>query len=477
MQNCGRTTPNFPTREARAGARRAGRLATRILGVVISLFFFALAAAAQTTVPPSVLTQHYDIGRTGQNAAETALTTTNVNSTLFGKLFALSVDGQVYAQPLYVPGVTIPGQGTHNVVYVATENDSLYAFDADIGGAPLWNITLLTNGGTAVPNTYVVAYDINPQIGVTGTPVIDPSTNTLYVVAKSLESATVTQRLHAIDITSGAEKFGGPVVLQASVPGTGPGSTSGTMPFNRLWKNQRRGLLLLNGYVYIGFAAHGDNGPWHGWILSYNAATLAQAGVWCTSPNGIGGGLWGAGSGLAADTMGTGRIFVATGNGDFPVSSNVVPNPAPAPSSSVDFGDSMVQLTASAGQITPTDYFTPYNSASLDAADTDLGSGGVLIPPDQGGPYQHILIEVGKQGHILRRKPGRHDQRWQPLLQWLQQRSGNHSDDNGERRTVGCAGVLERQRVLPGQRQLSEILRASERFAFYKPNVAVRDDH
>src|SRR5277367_5540132 len=398
MQNCGRTTPNFQMREPKAATRRASRLATQVFGVVISLPFFALAAAAQTI--PSVLTQHNDISRTGQNTAETALTTANVNSTLFGKLFALSVDGQVYAQPLYVPGVTIPGLGTHNVVYVATENDSLYAFDADIGGAPLWQITLLTNGGSSLPNTYIVAYDINPQIGVTGTPVIDPSTNTLYVVAKSLESATVTQRLHAIDITSGAEKFGGPVILHGSVPGTGPGSTSGTMPFNRLWENQRPGLLLLNVYVYIGFAAHGDNGPWHGWILSYNATTLAQAGLWCASPNGIGGGLWGAGSGLAADTMGTGRIFVATGNGDFPVTSNVVPNPAPAPSSTVDFGDSMVQLTVSAGQITPTDYFTPYNSASLDSADTDLGSGGVLIPPDQTGPYKHILIEVGKQGHI-----------------------------------------------------------------------------
>ena len=398
MQNCGRTTPNFPMREARAAARRAGRLATRILGVVISLFFFALAAAAQTI--PSVLTQHNDISRTGQNTAETALNTTNVNSTLFGKLFALGVDGQVYAQPLYVPGVTIPGQGMHNVVYVATENDSLYAFDADIGGVPLWKITLLTNGGSALPNTYIVAYDINPQIGVTGTPVIDPSTSTLYVVAKSLESGTITQRLHAIDITSGAEKFGGPVVLQATVPGTGSGSTLGTLPFSPQWENQRPGMLLLNGYVYIGFAAHGDNGPWHGWILSYNAATLAPAGMWCTSPNGIGSGLWGAGSGLAADTVGTGRLFVATGNGDFPVTGNVVPNPAPTPSSSVDFGDSMVQLTTSAGQITPTDYFTPYNSASLDGADTDLGSGGVLIPPNQGGPNQHILIEVGKQGNI-----------------------------------------------------------------------------
>ena len=401
MQNCGRIRPNFQTHEPSAAASRAGCLTIPVLGLVISLFSFALAASAQAPVPPSVLTQHNDISRTGQNTAETALTTTTVNSTLFGKLFALSVDGQVYAQPLYVPGVAIPGQGRHNVVYVATENDSLYAFDADIGGAPQWKVTLLPNGGTAVPSSDVVALDINPVIGITGTPAIDPSTNTLYVVAKSLESGTIVQRLHAIDITSGAEKFSGPVVIQASVPGTGSGSTSGTLTFSSQWENQRPGLLLLNGYVYIGFAAHGDNGPWHGWILSYNAATLAQAGVWCSSPNGIGSGLWGAGAGLAADTMGAGRIFVATGNGDFPVTGNVVPNPAPAPSSTVDFGDNIAQLTtSSAGQITPTDYFTPYNTASLDAADTDLGSGGVLIPPDQIGLNKHILIQVGKQGNI-----------------------------------------------------------------------------
>ncbi|MFZ3217886.1 MAG: chitobiase/beta-hexosaminidase C-terminal domain-containing protein [Candidatus Acidiferrales bacterium] len=345
--------------------------------------------------------QHYDMLRTGQNTAETALTPTNVNATTFGKLFALSVDGQVYAQPLYMPNVTVSGHGSHNVVYVATENDSLYAFDGDIGGAPLWMITLLTNGGTAVPNTDVVAGDINPEIGVTGTPVIDPSSGTLYVVAKSLENGNFVQRLHAIDITSGAEKFGGPVVLQPSVPGTGSGSTTGTLPFSSQWENQRPGLLLLNGYVYVGFASHGDNGPWHGWVLSFNASTLQAAGAWCTSPNGIGGGIWGAGSGLAADTVGTGRIFVSTGNGDYPATGNVVPNPAPAPSASVDFGDSIVQLTTSStGQITPTDYFTPYNSASLDSGDTDLGSGGVLIPPNQGGPYPHILIEVGKQGRI-----------------------------------------------------------------------------
>ncbi len=160
-------------------------------------------------------------------------------------------------------------------------------------------------------------------------------------------------------------------------------------------------MLLINGYVYVGFAAHGDNGPWHGWILSYNASTMKAAGAWCTSPNGIGSGLWASGAGLAADTSGTGRIFVATGNGDYPVTSNVVPNPAPAPSTSVDFGDSLVQLTlSSTGVITPTDYFTPYNTSSLDGSDTDLGSGGVIIPPDQAGTFPHVLVESGKQGRL-----------------------------------------------------------------------------
>jgi len=394
MRTCRRTGLCLPIYNSTFTGRHPGYWGTRISGIAIFLFALSLTASAQTRVT----TQHYDNARTGQNTAETTLTPTNVNSTLFGKLFALSVDGQVYAQPLYMQGITIPGKGTHNVVYVATEHDSVYAFDGDIGGNPFWKVTLLTNGGTTVPNTQVGAADINPEIGVTGTPVIDPTTNTLYVVAKSMEGTNFVQRLHALDITTGAEKFGGPIVIQASVPGTGSGSTTGTLPFNPQWQNQRPGLLLMNGFVYIGFAAHGDNGPWHGWILSYKASTLQQVGAWCTSPNGKGSGLWSAGAGLSADAQG--RIFVATGNGDYPVVGNVVPSPPPAPSTSVDFGDSIVQLSISNGLITPTDYFTPFNTASLDTADTDLGSGGVLIPPDQAGPNPHILVQVGKQGRI-----------------------------------------------------------------------------
>src|SRR5580692_9518631 len=205
-----------------------------------------LAGRAQT----SILTQHYDNARTGQNTNETVLNPTNVNSTTFGKLFALGVDGQVYAQPLYVPGVVIPGQGTHNVLYVATEHDSVYAFDADAGGAPLWQVTFLVNGATTLATSDVGnTQDINPEIGITGTPVIDSSTNTLYVVANTKESGALIYRLHALDIATGAEKYGGPVQLTASAPGTATDGTDGSVPFSSQWENQRPGLLLQGGYV------------------------------------------------------------------------------------------------------------------------------------------------------------------------------------------------------------------------------------
>ncbi len=357
---------------------------------VLATILAPLSASAQT----SILTQHYNNARTGQNTNETILTPTNVNSTTFGKLFALGVDGYVYAQPLYVPGVAIPGQGTHNVLYVATEHDSLYAFDADTGGAPLWYVTFLVNGATTLSTSDVGnTQDIHPEIGITGTPVIDASTNTLYVVVNTKESGALIYRLHALDITTGAEKFGGPVQITGSVPGTAPDGNGTSVPFNVQWANQRPGLLLQNGYVFIGFASHGDNGPWHGWILGYDATSLKQTGIWNTSPNGKGNGIWAAGSGLAADS--SGNAYVATGNGD-----DTVTTPAPPPSKSIDYGDSIVRVSLANGNPTPTDYFTPYNQASLDSADADLGSGGVLVPPDQGGPYPHILIQAGKSGEI-----------------------------------------------------------------------------
>ena len=365
------------------------RISLIVSAAILGPLLLALPASAQT----SILTQHYDNSRTGQNTAETMLTTSNVNSSAFGKLFWIPVDGYVYAQPLYVPGVTIPGKGIHNVLYIATEHDSLYAVDAD-NGAPLWNVSYLINGATTLLTSDVGGtQDINPEMGITGTPTIDPLTNTLYVVVNTKEGTNIVYRLHAVDITTGAEKFGGPMLMTASVPGSAPDGNGSTVPFNPQWANQRPGLLLLNGFLYIGFGSHGDNGPWHGWVLAYNATTLQQTGAWCTSPNGKGNGIWGAGSGLTADAAG--NIYVATGNGD-----DTVATPAPPPSTTIDYGDSIVKLGVTNGIPVPVDYFTPWNQASLSSGDTDLGSGGVIALPNQPGPFPHILIQAGKQGEI-----------------------------------------------------------------------------
>jgi hypothetical protein len=373
--------------------RRLGSPISAIPRNALLLVFAALLLSLPSSAQTSILTQHYDTARTGQNTGETVLNPTNVNSTTFGKLFSLTVDGYVYAQPLYVPALVIPGNGTHNVLYIATEHDGLYAFDADTG-SQLWYVTFLINGATTVSTSDVGGtQDINPEMGITGTPTIDPTTNTLYVIVNTVESGNIIYRLHAIDITTGAEKLGGPVLITASVPGTAPDGNGTTVPFNPQWANQRPGLLLLNGFLYVGFSSHGDNGPWHGWLFGFNKTTLAQTGVWCTSPNGKGNGIWGAGSGLAADAAG--NIYVSTGNGDY-----TVETPAPPPSTTIDFGDSIVRVGLTNGVPVPTDYFTPWNQGSLDNADEDLGSGGVLVVPDQSGPFLHILIQSGKQGEV-----------------------------------------------------------------------------
>lgn len=329
----------------------------------------------------SVTTWRNDIGRTGQNLYETILNTSDVNVTQFGKLFSQAVDGYVYAQPLYLPKVMIGGQ-SHNVVYVATEHDSVYAFDADNNGGsnanPLWHASMLSTlhgaaAGATTVSSDLVGTDIVPEVGITGTPVIDPSSGTLYVVSKTLEGVAFIQRLHALDVTSGAEKFGGPVVISPSVIGTGNGSSGGTLVFDPEWENQRPGLLLLNGIVYVGFASHGDNGPWHGWIVGFNAQTMQQTGIFCTSPNGVGAGIWMGGAGLAGDIPDPinhpyGRIFLATGNGDYT---------AGAPyTSSMDYGDSILDLDLTNGAPTIQDEFTPSNQAELDAYDGDQGAGG-----------------------------------------------------------------------------------------------------
>jgi Legume lectin domain/Chitobiase/beta-hexosaminidase C-terminal domain len=393
---------------ARVGrGRKAGLHGLRFAGSAILVC--ALLLGTGGALAQNVVTQHYDNARTGLNPNESILTTANVNTNSFGKLFSQSVDGEIYAQPLYMAGITIPGRGTHNVVFVATENDSVYAFDADNNGgpnaSPLWKISLLdgaygaSSGATTVPFGDVSIDDIKPVIGITSTPVIDPSTNTMYLVGKTKENGVYNQRLHALDITSGAEKFGGPVPLSGSVPGNGNGSMGGTLNFDVKWENNRAGLLLLNGIVYIAFGSHGDNGPWHGWILAYNAATLQQTSVWCSSPNGIGAGIWMGGSGIAADTSNPtgsspgGRLFVATGNGTFDASTPYTNH--------MDYGDSIVRLHLNNGVMTVADDFTPLNQSMLNSTDRDVASGGVLLLPDQStGGHTHLLVQSGKEGRI-----------------------------------------------------------------------------
>ncbi len=386
-----------------------------ILHAIRPRFFCAVSACAVLAFcgvmsakgQSNVTTYHNDIGRTGQNVNETILTTANVNTAQFGKLFSQPVDGQVYAQPLYLSGITVNG-ASHNVVFVATENDTVYAFDADLNvganASPLWKASMLTAahgagaGATSIPASNLGS-DINPVVGITGTPVIDSTTGTLYVVSADLEAGNAFQRLHALDVTTGLEKPGSPVLIKASVPGNGNGSVNGTLSFDPYWENQRGGLLLLNGIVWVGFASHGDNGPWHGWVMGYNAATLVQTGVYCTSPNGTGSGIWGAGAGLAADVIDPvnhpyGRMFIPTGNGDF--------NATKPYTNSMDYGDSHIALDLSNGVPTVIDEFTTYQQAKLDATDSDQGSGGLMVVPTQTtGTNPHLAVQAGKQGTLF----------------------------------------------------------------------------
>jgi fibronectin type 3 domain-containing protein len=345
------------------------------------------SATAYSTNYAGTFTFHNDNLRTGQNVNETVLTPINVNTSSFGRLFTRPLDGQAIASPLYVENVSISGQGLHNVVYVATEHDSVYAYDADgRSTTPLWKDSFINPPSvTTVPaNDTGECCDIQPEIGITSTPVIDPNTNTMYVVAKTKEGSSYVQRLHALDITTGAEKFGGPVVIQGSVPGSGAGSAGGQVPFDPLHENQRTGLLLLNGVVYFGFASHGDVQPYHGWIFGYNATTLQRTLIFNVTPNQEGAGVWMSGAGLAADA--TGSIYYITGDGEFDGNTG-----------GPDWGDSYIRMSP-AGVVQ--DYFTPFNQDALNQGNHDLGSGGALLLPDQPGAHPHEMVSSGKDGTI-----------------------------------------------------------------------------
>ena len=342
-----------------------------------------------------ITTSQYDNARTGAYLNEKTLTPQNVNSKQFGKILKFPVDGDVYAQPLYVPSVEIHGKGTHNVVYIATENDSVYAFDAEGNpAAPLWQVSFTSAKGTApVPASAVDCPFIRPMVGITSTPVIDLKSGTLYVLARTRESSGTlsawhyAQRLHALAITTGAEKFGGPVEITASVTGSGAGSAGKSVAFDPLRENPRAALLLLNGAVYLTWASSCDVGPYHGWVMAYDAQTLKQKGVLNVSPDAEEGGIWAGDTGPAADS--DGHIFVATGNGKFDAASN-----------GRDYGDTMLKLSLGSDSLAVRDYFTPENQEQLNRADSDLGSGGPLLLPDQPGPHPHLLLIGGKGGTI-----------------------------------------------------------------------------
>src|SRR6201987_4179539 len=255
---------------------------------VFLFFVFVLSTSGQT----AVLTQHNDNARTGQNTSETILNTSNVNTSKFGKIFSMPADGQVYAQPLYVLGVTING-GVHNVVILATENDSVYAYDADSSGAPLWKASLVDAahaagvGETPLNSaTTIACTDLQPQIGITSTPVIDPTSKTIYVEAKSTDGTNYFHRLHALDLLTGNEKSPGPVVIAGTVPGTGDGSNlNGQLAFDDFRHLNRPGLLMMNGTIYLAYASHCDDGPYHGWLFAYDAATFTQKSVYLSTTN------------------------------------------------------------------------------------------------------------------------------------------------------------------------------------------------
>jgi hypothetical protein len=355
----------------------------------------ASASATLWVTPyPGTFTWRNDAQRTGQNPQELALSSATLNSTNFGKLFSCPVDGQIYAEPLYVANLAISG-GVHNVVFVATENDSLYAFDADAspcvtywsdvnGGSP----SLLPANEIVVPDADVNSTEIAPVIGITGTPVIDPATNTIYVVVKSKFVSGLNplyyQRLHAIDVTTGLEQPGSPVLITPVAAGNGDGASGGMVGFDALTENQQAGLLLLGHTVYIAFGSLAATAPYHGWVVGYDKTTLAPAGAFIDTPNGSAGGIWLGAAGLSVDPD-SGYIYAASDVGTFDASSAAIPHN--------DYGQSILKLDPS--QLDVVDYFAPCNATTLLSIGRDLSSIGVLPLPDAAGSAAHPRLLLG----------------------------------------------------------------------------------
>ena len=344
-----------------------------------------------------VITYHYDNGRSGENLNETALAPANVNSTQFGKKGEFAVDGKVDAQPLYLSQVTINGQ-KKNVLYVATEHGSVYAFDADsISGTTstfLWKTTTLGSGETTSDNRG--CGQVSPEIGITATPVIDRGRNAIYVVAMSKNSSgSYFQRLHALNLSTGAELFSGPQTITATYPGTGDNSSGGNVIFDPKQYKERPGLLQINGTIYTTWSSHCDIRPYTSWVMAFSADTLAQTSVLNLVPNGSDGGIWMAGTAPAADPAG--NLFFILGNGDFDTTLNASGFPANG-----NCGNCFVKLSTSSG-LKLADYFTPHNTVAESNADTDFGSGGgilLLDVMDSGGVTRHLSVGAGKDSII-----------------------------------------------------------------------------
>jgi len=362
-------------------SRRDRTALSRVLRLPLVVVLTSAALVAQV----NVLTQHNDNARTGQNTSETILSPSNVNTNQFGKLFQYTVDGMVVAQPLYMSNVAMPGKGTHNVVFVVTQHDGIYAFDADSNSGsnayPLWYVSLINQPGfSSVPiNVQGCGAVTNyTEVGIMGTPVIDPGTGTMYVVAKTSENGVYHIRLHALDVTSGNDTIG-PVEITATVNGS-----LGQITLDPLKHFQRPGLLLQNGVLYIGFGSNGCDRT-HGWLLAYDAASLQQLGIFNSTPNALSGGsVWMGGSGPIGDG---GNVFLMTANGKYDANTG-----------GPDYSDSFLKFGGPS--VTVTDYFTPYNQATLASKDLDLGSGGPTLLPDQTGSYPHVMVGAGKEGTI-----------------------------------------------------------------------------
>ncbi len=368
-------------------------LCSLLLASIVACLF---AGGVSRAWAQDVLTYHNNNARTGLNSAETTLTLGNVNSTTFGKLFTLTVDGLVDAEPLYLSAVPISGSGTHNLLIVATENDSVYAFDADTG-AKIWHMSTLGSGETVSDDRS--CSQVSPEIGITSTPVIRRpagSNGVIYVVAMSKNSSgDYFQRLHALDATTGKEMYKGPVAITAKYPGTGDNSSGGYVVFDPAQYKERSGLLLLDGVIYLTWASHCDIRPYTGWVMGYSATTLKQTAVINVTPNGNEGAIWGAGGGLTADT--SGNIFFLDANGTFDttLTSGGLP-------SSGDYGNAFIRLTTSGG-LAVADYFEMDNGVEESNSDTDLGSGGAILFPamtNAAGTSFELAAGAGKDTNL-----------------------------------------------------------------------------